>query len=51
MDESRLDAAIALYMRRAGYTPQEVAKELFSPPTRSHRQSRGERILYRRRVV
>lgn len=29
MDESRLDAAIALYMRCAGYTPQEVANELY----------------------
>ena len=29
MDESRLDAAIALYMRCAGYTTQEVANELY----------------------
>lgn len=29
MDESRLEAAIALYMRCAGYTPQEVANELY----------------------
>ena len=29
MDESRLDAAIALYMRCTGYTPQEVANELY----------------------
>ena len=38
MDESRLDAAIVLYMRCAGYTPQEVANELFQthprPPQR-----------------
>ncbi len=32
MDESRLDAAIVLYTRMFGYTPQEVAVELFSPP-------------------
>ncbi len=40
MDESRLDAAIALYMRCAGYTRQEVANELFRhtparPPPRT----------------
>ncbi|WP_165176410.1 relaxase/mobilization nuclease domain-containing protein [Desulfovibrio sp. ZJ369] len=29
MDESRLDAAIVLYMRCAGYTMQEVANELY----------------------
>ncbi len=29
MDESRLDAAIALYIRCAGYTMQEVANELY----------------------
>ena len=29
MDESRLDAAIALYMRCAGYTMREVANELY----------------------
>ena len=29
MDESRLDAAIALYIRCAGYTPQEVGNELY----------------------
>ena len=29
MDESRLDAVIALYMRCAGYTPQEVANDLY----------------------
>ncbi|WP_022657077.1 relaxase/mobilization nuclease domain-containing protein [uncultured Desulfovibrio sp.] len=32
MDESRMDAAIALYMRCAGYTVQEVVNELYSPP-------------------
>ena len=31
MDESRLEAAIALYMRCARYTPQEVANELYRP--------------------
>ncbi len=52
MDESRLDAAIALYMRCAGYTPQEVANELFRhPPVRPHGQNRDERIEYGRRVV
>ena len=37
MDESRLDAAIALYMRCAGYTMQEVANELYrhTPPPRT----------------
>ena len=52
MDESRLDAAIALYMRCAGYTPQEVANEVFRhSPARSNGQSRDERIEYGRRVV
>lgn len=52
MDESRLDAAIALYMRCAGYTQQEVANELYRhTPARSHGQSRDERIDYGRRVV
>lgn len=52
MDESRLDAAIALYMRCAGYTPQEVANELYRhTPARPHGQSRDERIDYGRRVV
>lgn len=34
MDASRMDAALALYMRCAGYTMQEVANELFrhTPP-------------------
>ena len=52
MDESRLDAAIALYMRCAGYTPQEVANELYRhTPARPHGQNRNERINYGRRVV
>lgn len=52
MDESRLDAAIALYMRCAGYTPQEVANELYRhTPARPHGQNRDERIDYGRRVV
>lgn len=52
MDESRRDAAIALYMRCAGYTPQEVANELFRhTPRRPHGQSRGERIAYGHRAV
>ena len=52
MDESRLEAAIALYMRCDGYTPQEVANELYRhTPARSHGQNRGERIDYGRRVV
>lgn len=52
MDESRLDAAIALYMRCAGYTPQEVANEVFRhTPARPNGQSRDERIEYGRRVV
>lgn len=52
MDESRLDAAIALYMRCAGYTPQEVANEVFRhAPARPNGQSRDERIEYGRRVV
>ena len=52
MDESRLDASIALYMRCAGYTPQEVANELFRhTPARPHGQNRDERIDYGRRVV
>ena len=52
MDESRLDAAIALYMRCAGYTRQEVASELYRhAPARSNGQSRDERIEYGRRVV
>ena len=32
MDDSRLDAVIALYMRCAGYTMQEVANELYRHP-------------------
>ncbi|AMD89512.1 hypothetical protein AXF13_04940 [Desulfovibrio fairfieldensis] len=45
MDESRLDAAIALYMRCAGYTVQEVVNEMYRhPPARSHGQNRDERI-------
>ena len=52
MDESRLDAAIALYMRCAGYTPQEVANEVFRhAPGRPVGQNRDERIEYGRRVV
>lgn len=52
LDESRLDAAIALYMRCAGYTPQEVAGELYRhTPARPHGQNRDERIDYGRRVV
>ena len=52
MDESRLDAAFALYMRCAGYTPQEVANELYRhTPARPHGQNRDERIDYGRRVV
>lgn len=52
MDESRLDAAIALYMRCAGYTMQEVANELYRhSPRRPHGQSRDERISYGHRIV
>lgn len=52
MAASRLDAAIALYLRCAGYTMQEVANELFRhTPARPHGQSRDERIDYGRRVV
>ena len=52
MDESRLDAAIALYMRCTGYTPQEVANELYRhTPARPHGQNRDERTEYGRRVV
>lgn len=52
MDESRLDAAIALYMRCAGYTPQEVANEVFRhAAARPKGQNRDERIEYGRRVV
>lgn len=51
MDESRLDAAIALYMRCAGYTVQEIVNELYRhAPARPHGQSRDERIDYSRRV-
>ena len=51
MDESRLDAAIALYMRCTGYT-QEVANELYRhTPARPHGQNRDERIEYRCKVV
>lgn len=52
MDDSRLDAAIALYMRCAGYTPQEVAGELYRHTlARLHAKNRDERIDYGRRVV
>ena len=52
MAASRLDAAIALYMRCAGYTPQEVANELYRhTPALPHGQSRDERIDYGRRAV
>lgn len=52
MDDSRLDAAIALYMRCAGYTVQEVANELYRhSPARPKGQNRDERIDYGRRVV
>ena len=52
MDESRLDAAIALYMRCAGYTRQEVASELYRhAPARPVGQNRDERIEYGRRAV
>ncbi len=34
MDKSRLDAAIALYMRCEGYTIQEVAGELYRHSSR-----------------
>ena len=47
MDESRLDAAIALYMHCAGYTVQEVANELCRhAPRRSSGQSPDERTEY-----
>lgn len=52
MEASRLDAAIALYMRCAGYTVQEVANELYRhTPARPKGQNRDERIDYGRRVV
>ena len=52
MDESRLDAAIALYMRCTGYTPQEVANELYRhTPGCPHGQNHDERIDYERRVI
>lgn len=52
IDASRLDAAIALYMRCAGYTMQEVANELYRhTPARPKGQNRDERIDYGRRVV
>ena len=51
MDESRLDAAIALYMRCAGYTVQEVVNELYRHTSaRPHGQNRDERVDYSRRV-
>lgn len=51
MDASRLDAAIALYMRCAGYTVQEVVNELYRhTPARPHGQNRDDRIDYSRRV-
>ena len=52
MDESRLDAAIALYMHCAGYTVQEVANELYRhAPRRPNGQSHDERTEYGRRVI
>lgn len=51
MDASRLDATVALYMCCAGYTPQEVANELYRPPARPKGERRDERIEYGRRVV
>lgn len=52
MDASRLDATVALYMRCAGYTPQEVANELYRhTPARPKGENRDERIEYGRRVV
>ena len=52
MDDSRLYAAIALYMRCAGYTVQEVANELYRhSPARPKGQNRDERIDYGHRVV
>lgn len=52
MDESRLDAAIALYMRCAGYTMQEVANELYRhTAARPKGQNHDERIDYGRRVI
>ena len=43
---------IALYMRCAGYTPQEVANEVFRhAPARPKGQNRDERIEYGRRAV
>lgn len=51
MDKSRLDAAIALYMRCAGYTVQEVVNELYRhAPAHPHEQNHNERIDYSRRV-
>ncbi len=51
IDESRLDATIALHMRCAGYTLQEVVNELYRhSPARPHGQNRDERIDYIRRV-
>ena len=52
MDESRLDAAIALYMRCAGYTMREVTNEQYRhAPRRPNGQSHDERTEYGRRVV
>ena len=46
MDESRLDAVIALYMRCAGYTPQEVANDLYrhAPAAPTDRAKMKDRI-------
>lgn len=52
MDETRLDAVIALYMRCAGYTVQEVVNEVYRhTPARPQGQNRDERIDYSRRVA
>ena len=53
MDASRLDASTALYLRCAGYTPQEVANELYrhSPARPKSQYSKDEKIEYGHRVI
>ena len=52
VDTGAMYRAIALYMRCAGYTVQEVANELYRhTPARPKGQNRDERIDYGRRVV
>jgi hypothetical protein len=50
MDDSRIDAAVALRMRVAGYTPQEAANEMYTKARPLRKESRDWKDYVRRTV-